>query len=450
MKHSRLPVLPFVVCKVITFFAVVAISPVILFPTSYDLIWRFVVTIASAVIVGRISPVINDFFLRGSALLLIGDISYSLYLAHWPVIVFFKYVQNSDALALKDCWIAAQLSFAVAYLSFRTIEKYFIRADLIKGLLFIATLLCLSVALMIYPNYSAIFVMKITDESNATTPSSIVGNNVTTEKTFFERDCLHFRDQDYRPNKTISRSMLERAAVANERFMHYWPIGIPKDSLPDPLVDKFFTKRKISIAFTAYYKIHVLFEGPGKTSILLFGNSYAHRALFAIVDAFGQRAKEIRLLSHLGCPPFIGSTHLDNDSCPSFSKASFEVIEEMKPDIIFFIFRPFPPIDSPVDELSKDIHFQNIQSTIDRVSAVSKRIVLEYPLPVNKDMIGDTLTWLHALNTSGTNTVCHVFDPGNLFSFFDMGTHYNEYAMKCFKEVYAEIIDQTYANGFIE
>uniref|UniRef100_A0A0M3I3E0 SGNH domain-containing protein n=1 Tax=Ascaris lumbricoides TaxID=6252 RepID=A0A0M3I3E0_ASCLU len=137
----------------------------------------------------------------------------------------------------------------------------------------------------------------------------------------------------------------------------------------------------------AVFVVYLHVENIGKTSVAIFGNSFAHRALYAVVEAFGQRAKEIRLLANIGCPPFIGSTYTFNAimECGPFLNASVELIEEMKPDITFIIFRSFFPLDSPIIDLSKDDQFNNIQYTIDRISAVTKRIVIEYPLPINKE-----------------------------------------------------------------
>uniref|UniRef100_A0A915ARW7 Uncharacterized protein n=1 Tax=Parascaris univalens TaxID=6257 RepID=A0A915ARW7_PARUN len=45
--------------------------------------------------------------------------------------------------------------------------------------------------------------------------------------------------------------------------------------------------------------------------------------------------------------------------------------------------------------------------------------------------------------------ICRVFDPENLYSFFDKDRHYNDYAMKCFQKVYSEIVQENYANGII-
>lgn len=46
--------------------------------------------------------------------------------------------------------------------------------------------------------------------------------------------------------------------------------------------------------------------------------------------------------------------------------------------------------------------------------------------------------------------VCRIFNPENLYSFFDIGSHYNDYAMKCIEQIYAEIVDDNYAKGIIQ
>uniref|UniRef100_A0A915BUM1 SGNH domain-containing protein n=1 Tax=Parascaris univalens TaxID=6257 RepID=A0A915BUM1_PARUN len=149
------------------------------------------------------------------------------------------------------------------------------------------------------------------------------------------------------------------------------------------------------------------------------------------------------------------------------------------------------PLESPVIDLSKDDQFNNIQSTIDRISAVTKRIIIEYPLPINKQKfytpliiksieegrassfddlkIDYSFFWsevqhvfkrLDSIKCSNSDRiytyklfcdhqVCRVFNPENLYSFLDIGTHYNYYAMKCIQQVYAEIVDDNYAKGYI-
>ncbi|WOI52419.1 acyltransferase family protein [Parvularcula sp. LCG005] len=57
-------------------------------------------------------------------LVFIGNISYSLYLWHWPVIVFVRYGSNND-MSLGEKWFCVFLSVGLAYLSWRFVEQPF-------------------------------------------------------------------------------------------------------------------------------------------------------------------------------------------------------------------------------------------------------------------------------------------------------------------------------------
>lgn len=54
----------------------------------------------------------------------VGLISYSLYLWHWPILVFLKYL-NLDSLPVPLKLLAVALSFGAAYLSYRFVEQTF-------------------------------------------------------------------------------------------------------------------------------------------------------------------------------------------------------------------------------------------------------------------------------------------------------------------------------------
>jgi peptidoglycan/LPS O-acetylase OafA/YrhL len=62
--------------------------------------------------------------LRSSPVTFIGRISYSLYLWHWPVIVFWRYVRFNETTVLDNVGIIA-LSFALAILSWHFVEMKF-------------------------------------------------------------------------------------------------------------------------------------------------------------------------------------------------------------------------------------------------------------------------------------------------------------------------------------
>jgi len=56
----------------------------------------------------------------------VGLLSYSLYLAHWPIVVFLRYVTLRDPTILESVFIVAS-SFALAYFSWRFVEQPFRR-----------------------------------------------------------------------------------------------------------------------------------------------------------------------------------------------------------------------------------------------------------------------------------------------------------------------------------
>ena len=67
----------------------------------------------------------SAYFLRNRFINFFGDISYSLYLYHWPVYVFFKYYKYS-VLNLNTKFFAFLISLLLSYISFRFIEKYYL------------------------------------------------------------------------------------------------------------------------------------------------------------------------------------------------------------------------------------------------------------------------------------------------------------------------------------
>ncbi len=63
----------------------------------------------------------------------IGLISYSLYLVHWPIYVFYKYALGLDALSLLEIALLTSISMASAYMVYKFIEQPFRHSH--KGIL---------------------------------------------------------------------------------------------------------------------------------------------------------------------------------------------------------------------------------------------------------------------------------------------------------------------------
>jgi peptidoglycan/LPS O-acetylase OafA/YrhL len=54
-----------------------------------------------------------------------GRISYSLYLVHWPVIVFYQAFIFDDLVGAAERWTVVGISFALAALQYRLVEERF-------------------------------------------------------------------------------------------------------------------------------------------------------------------------------------------------------------------------------------------------------------------------------------------------------------------------------------
>uniref|UniRef100_A0A0N5ACD6 SGNH domain-containing protein n=1 Tax=Syphacia muris TaxID=451379 RepID=A0A0N5ACD6_9BILA len=237
-------------------------------------------------------------------------------------------------------------------------------------------------------------------------------------------------------------------------------------------------------------------QANGSLSIVVFGNSYANAGFHAVVNAFIENIKEIRLVSNAACQPFVNSTEYAvgdyRRQCPPFIKHSIDYIEDLKPDLIFFLFRqvvfciihiffiqPIYGVARPIDNIETDEQMINMQKTIDRLSLVTKVILIQMPLPASNKGYTDLLLKIlekkqsfdglymdftafratyHFANKRlehlecdkcvkiyghhifCDSKICRVFDPDNLLTFYDWATHFNPYAQICLSRLYRDTL----------
>ncbi len=86
--------------------------------------WALVPCVGTALAIWAGSTPRLGVLLNNRAFIWIGKLSYSLYLVHWPLIVFYKQAQY-DALSWLDCGLLLAASFGAAYLLHRHVEQRF-------------------------------------------------------------------------------------------------------------------------------------------------------------------------------------------------------------------------------------------------------------------------------------------------------------------------------------
>lgn len=80
---------------------------------------------ATLIALGHGKPVRTLSFMQWSPLVFVGKISYSLYLVHWPITVFTKYLSNTTTLSYSMALLVIATSIICAVVSWRFIEQPF-------------------------------------------------------------------------------------------------------------------------------------------------------------------------------------------------------------------------------------------------------------------------------------------------------------------------------------
>jgi peptidoglycan/LPS O-acetylase OafA/YrhL len=110
---------------------------------------------AAAVIAAGPESFVNRWLLSNRAMVIIGLISYPLYLWHWPILVFLRQL-DFESLPPMDRWVrlgALGLALGLAYLTYRGIEKRVRPArHAVPVLCFLMTIVLISGAAIVYTN----------------------------------------------------------------------------------------------------------------------------------------------------------------------------------------------------------------------------------------------------------------------------------------------------------
>ncbi|KJH44069.1 acyltransferase [Dictyocaulus viviparus] len=355
-----------------------------------------------------------------------GDISYILYLVHWPIIVATKYHTDREDLSLTTIVGVVIVCFAVSIAIHHTIEKFFMENGAMPALLFIIG--CYFLILGVLPGLNEKPTLDDNLLSNVSKDYSIKWNSLESRKFYIEVPC--------------------REDLETSNYTHY--VEEPQCRCVD--------------------------EGIGRAKILLIGNSVAYRAYPLIHNILHKRYKTFRLMAKSSCPAL-------SNRCPHFTEAVRKVVKHEKPDILINIHHSvYKDFVDPIEDLKTDRIFREFQSSINFFSIYSKHIVIDMPYYhfwVNVGEIlakrisqnhplGDELvvTWDQYLNQTRyhrerissinckkciINDVTKVlfqnkrfysYDPETLLARLSDGYHMSPVGLEMLRPLYTEILDK--------
>ncbi|CAI2350575.1 unnamed protein product [Caenorhabditis sp. 36 PRJEB53466] len=268
-----------------------------------------------------------------SPLVFIGNISYVIYLVHWPVINFVRYVQQKDHsdLSIIEASGAITIILALSLLVHYCIEKPVLRLDFFVNFLSSVTLFGLC--------YGLIPLLQT-------------------------QECYAI--------KTLSPTVRERALFNLNPANQY----VTLDSLPCEM-----TQTSANFTFDMLGIEYCTHTGNGTETILVIGNSVASRAFPTIFKLFEGRYKEIRLFLKHGSAPLL-------NHFAYYTDAAVKMTEEMRPDLLWIIQGVheiyFHSDRSPTDFSSTALD-RVVQREMDRLKVLADKVYVDLPHYVTSD-----------------------------------------------------------------
>ncbi|ULT95754.1 hypothetical protein L3Y34_004443 [Caenorhabditis briggsae] len=254
---------------------------------------------------------VDDEFLSNRVLTYIGDISYSLYLIHWPVYAYTKVTFENNPYALASGLL---VSVILAVIVYETYEKWYLKLSNTSCALLIVFFFIMNVALI---NKDAIHDMNfLNDQASQNSSEGFQRlDGVTPNMTF---------DDAARLNKMWNKFDIET------------------------MIEPGCVKR------TPKHSRWCDYETKGdEYKLAIFGNSYTKNHHKMFVQECKNRAYNITMDSERGCEP-LAATPSDHPCVKKLSEF-VEFIESAKPDYAFIFTRFFAVADPFKDKDNQDM-----------------------------------------------------------------------------------------------
>jgi peptidoglycan/LPS O-acetylase OafA/YrhL len=254
-----------------------------------------------------------------SVLRFFGQISYSLYLWHWPLFAFARFSKSSLTLGASDKVALFALTVAISYLSWKFVEQPFRRRALVPSRAAAFRIAGISTAMLLVASFAGIFASRNPSESERS------ASKLEAYDTY-----------DYRP---LFRS--------GSCFTQSWSA---------------FDEKCLELA-------------PGKTNVLLWGDSYAAQYFYGFSKSVDLQAVNILQATQAACMPTLDAASQGVPSCKNFAARMDAFFQNSKPDLII--------ISADWLEYTRGSHFDgmiaNLKQTVAQLQGLGITVVLLGP-----------------------------------------------------------------------
>jgi peptidoglycan/LPS O-acetylase OafA/YrhL len=207
-----------------------------------------------------------------------GQISYSLYLWHWPLFAFARFSKSSLVLDAVDKWVLFALTVAISWTSWRFVEQPFRTRPLAPTRRAAFRIAGISTAVLLAASLSGIVASR--------TPSAADRSASQLEA---------YNAYDYQP--------LFRSGTC---FTQSW---------------RTFDEKCLTLA-------------PGKTNVLLWGDSYAAQYFHGLSKSVDPQAVNILQATQAACMPTLATASQGVASCKAFAARMESFFQDSKPDLV--------------------------------------------------------------------------------------------------------------------